>query len=420
MKTFALKKKDKDNVKRAPALAIQAFLLGIFSFNNAQALSLPLQSIISYECKHCHALSHEAINFAWPIEPNALFEEITHENISRKYVISTSFYALQSGNLVIQTQAPGAIIRITSLNRKLKLPKTLQIKNAQSQTFTLQDASSVISDSTDLKDTAFASYKGQTVGFQLKEEVGAGMITLNLPPEFATTQQISKKNSLLVHVYDKNASTFLCLQTDKARYGFGQKVYVNLNLQDKTINYPINQAQAFLIHPDGKKTALKLKSQSNNIYQAVIKLDSREIEAPGKNFEIIVDTSTFINGQEIKRQAHTLLSYAIPSASLQSINRYGLNAFSFIGQLKVATASRYAIEAILYARDAKHRRIPVQRVQSAAWLEPGDRNIYFVFDQPMKKTYQPPYELGALRLMDFNQLKPIYEYSLPIDLTNLP
>lgn len=396
------------------------FLLAMHAINPLEAMPLPLRPIVSYQCKSCHTLSREPVNFAWPLENNDFYEKISHETISRKYVIRTSIYQLQSTGVILQTQAPGAVIRITAVNRKFKIPAILQVQNNQSQTFTLQEATDVVSDSADLKDTYFnqSTGLGPSLGFQLKENIGSGQIILRLP-QGINLQQFNKRTTLLVHVFDKNASSSLYLNTDKARYQYGQKVNVNLYIRDKNINYPLNQLNAFLVGPSGEKTQLTLRNQSNNVYETALKLDAREIKAPGRNHEVLVEASTIVNGQEIKRQAHTFVSYAIPSASLYRINRFSAQPFGFVGHLKVATASRYAIEAILFARDEKKRRIPIQHVQSAAWLEPGDAALYFTFDKPLKKKYLPPYEIGYLRLIDFNQLKPIYEYLIPIDLNRL-
>ena len=219
-----------------------------------------------------------------------------------------------------------------------------------------------------------------------------------------------------IHVFDRNSSTFLTLETDKALYHYGDQLTVNLSLGNEAIDYPMDIVNASLVSPDGEVIPLIINSMDPDHYRAKLKLTS-EKNSQGENWYVEADVTSLLGTQTIKRQAHTAFSYAIPSASIKEISFLNAKKLSFSAKIDVATTSRYALQAVLFATDRRGKKHPIQIAQSAAWLIKGKNNLDFSFDSTLTSDYKAPYYLGYIQLTDFGQFKSVYEYNHPIKLT---
>lgn len=371
--------------------ALLSFITGVAS---THALQLPPKSILSYQCTHCPQLSHENLSLSWSIEDKPLRLSLAHEQISRKYYFLTTIEALKSG-VPIYTQAPGAIIRIiphtiTALN------PNFYIKTTTGRKLNLQQVSSLPLEKTK-----------KPLIFKIKSELGRGKFFIGVEEK----TQLSNASRVSVHVFDKNAPTFLKIATDKARYQHGDQLKLIITLHDERdkLTYPIESIKAMLITPNEDPIELSLHETGTNTYEG--RIDLLSYHASPEHSYIIVKAFTHLKNEIIYRQAQTAFSYALPSAAIQEILPNPQDAFSFSAQVAVSTGSRYALEAVLLGKDGQGKFHPLSFVQSASWLAPGIHKVSFTFDSHFKKDYNPPYYIGYLGLIDFGQLKPVYEYN---------
>lgn len=385
-----------------------AFLSALW-FTSAQSMTLPLQQVIPYDCKNCDSLSHEPLSMSWAAENKPLVHEVKHEQTSRKYQIKTSLEQLKKG-VAIHTQAPGAIIRISPVNPDSAIKPEFRIKNGSGLNLTLQDASSLFSKDKALENTVFA--RKTLALLQLKPELGSGEFILT-----SSTTPLNDEN-FIIHVFDKFSSTALTVETDKTRYHYGEELTATITLHDENKNCPIDLINASLVSANGEVTPLILDHVQGDVYQTHTNLVSDK-NSQGENWYIEVETATLFKTQTIKRQAHSAFSYVIPSAAIREIKKQTTGSLAFSAKIEVATGSRYALQAVLYGSDAKGEIHPIQTVQSAAWLAIGEQNLDFSFDSSLKTNYKAPYYLGYIHLIDFGQLKPVFEYDKPIALTKL-
>ncbi|CEK10314.1 DUF4785 domain-containing protein [Legionella hackeliae] len=384
------------------------FLVTTAWFTQSLAVTLPTQQIISYECAQCENLSHDDLNSSWATDDEPLNDDVMHQQTSRQYQIKATAQQLNAG-IAIHTQAPGAIIHITKAQSDSKTNPDFFIKTRQAK-LSMLEASSLFAQKDALKDTAFA---GQLVALQLKPELGSGKFILG-----SNTHLTGDDGQFIIHVYDKYAPTYLSVETDKGRYHYGDKLKVTIRLSDDELNYPIDEINASLINPNGEITNLTLEQVSDNLYQTQIDLQSDK-NSQGENWYIAVETTSLVEEETIIRQAHTAFSYVIPSAAISKIKPIDNKPLAFSAKINVATGSRYALEAVLFGSDSEGKLHPINAVQSASWLAPGKHVINFSFDSQQKTNYKAPYYLGYLHLIDFGQLKPVYEYNTPIELTTL-
>ena len=117
------------------------------------------------------------------------------------------------------------------------------------------------------------------------------------------------------------------------------------------------------------------------------------------------------------REAHTAFSYAIPSAVLREINPEISAPFTFKTTLDVATGSRYGIQAVLFVSDGNGHKTPIEVSQTSAWLAPGSQDLTLKFATPNKKLNAAQFSLGSIQLIDYGQMKAVFEYNdfIPIN-----
>ncbi|STY83189.1 Uncharacterised protein [Legionella quateirensis] len=63
-----------------------------------------------------------------------------------------------------------------------------------------------------------------------------------------------------------------------------------------------------------------------------------------------------------------------------SVKKLSSKPLTFVATLDVATASRYALQSVLYRKNGKGEVTPIETSQRAQWLEPGKQVIQFTFD----------------------------------------
>ena len=247
---------------------------------------------------------------------------------------------------------------------------------------------------------------------QLKPKLGFGTFTLR--------GKINDKNindSYMINVFDKFSLTYLEVSTDSLNYQYGNRVTGRISIQDEENEYSASQIEASLIGPLGQVTPMTITEKKPNQFEASALMDS-EMNDHGENWylEVTVD-ATFESGP-VKRNGHTAFSYSIPSAAINSIKKTASQPLTLEAKVNVASASRYSLQSVLYTKNNKGTLKPLETSQTGQWLEPGINTVQFIFDNSSQLADDSLY-LGSLRLIDYGQLKMVYQYSPLIQLTQL-
>ncbi|MBA2710379.1 MAG: DUF4785 family protein [Tatlockia sp.] len=398
---------------RLKALVFLALLLT--ESESALAYTLPNHATVkSYECLTCANLSHEKLSLAWPIEDSLLGHETLHEQSSRKYQIEVNLKQLQKG-VAIYTESPGALIHISSTKLHQNLRQEFHIRSAKGVKKSLKDASSLFSKEEGLKETAFAD---DTLAVsKLKKELGSGKFILTSPAN--AYKQAEENDRFIIQIYDSNSSSELNISTDKASYDYGEELKATIRLRSKNnLDYAIDSIAVNLIDPAGNKIYLDTKPLDKNTYQTNYKL-LLEKNAKGENWHIEAKVSGSVGKRTINRHTHTAFSYIIPSAAVREVSKSATGSLDFSARVEVAIDSRYALQAVLYGSDIAGQLHPIQTVQTASWLTLGLNNVKFSFDSNLRSDYKAPYYIGYIHLTDFGQLKPVFEYDKPIEISKL-
>ncbi len=379
-------------------------MMSAFCITQAQAFNLPRQPTKAYDCDVCASLSHENLQDKWGISSEPLNPKISNRQKSYSYREKVTLGELRKG-VTVATLAPGAVVRITPMQNKA-IPE-LKLKTPSNQLLSLKDASSLYSE-----DEAFGNVnmKHQTM-IQIKNELGAGPFTLK-----SLDKGSAASDSYMISVLDKFSTTYMQVETDAIHYQYGDQMTTTITLNDDDY-YNIDEIDVTLVSPAGDVTPLKLTKLKHNKYKATTTLLS-EVNDHGENWYVEADIITESGVNLIKRSGHTAFSYSVPSASLISVKKLSSKPLTFVATLDVATASRYALQSVLYRKNGSSQAKPVETSQKAQWLEAGKQVIQFSFDNS-NQFADDTLSIGYLRLMDYGQLKTVYQYNQPIKLTQL-
>ena len=349
------------------------------------AFDLPKQLIRSYECEQCNQLSHESLNHSWSISSNPLSSRISNRQKSYHYRKQVTSAQLRAG-VALSTDAPGAVIRITPL-QKQSMP-SLQLITSTKKQFSVKEASTLYKEDT------------QTF-FQLKPEIGSGNFILQ-------SNESKAVGTFLINVFDKFSASPLTIETDSVHYQYGDKITATISLGKYDL-CETDDINANLVGPQKQKIPLEFTETKANIFQATATLSS-EINDNGENWYVEADVVCGLSDELFSRTGHAAFSYSIPSATLLDIKKVASTPLTFETHVDIATASRYALQTVLFRKNEQGEAIPIETSQKAQWLEPGTQQMQFTFDN-VGQLKDDSLFLGYIRLIDYGQLKPVYQFN---------
>ncbi|MDR3443501.1 MAG: DUF4785 family protein [Legionella sp.] len=383
------------------------FLLSALSFSQAEAYTLPQHTTKAYDCEECIKLPHERLQTSWRIAEIPLNRATPTYQKSYSYNQRITAKQLRQG-VILSTRAPGAVVRITPLEKKA-MPE-LELKTPQNISMTLKEASTLYNQD-EVQDESLLTAMHHTM-MQIKPELGFGSFVIQ-----SKNTKAREANAYLINVFDKFSLIYLEVEPDSMHYQYGELFNATITLKDYDTTYSTNEISASLIGSDDKVIPLKLTEIKRNQFQAKTLLRS-ELNAHGDNWYIETEVVSEQDDGFLRRTARAAFSYSVPSASLISIKKTSSKPLSFAATIDVATASRYALQSILFSKNAAGEQIPVETSQSAQWLEPGKQTLKFSFDNSQQLA-DDTLSVGYLHLTDYGQLKTVYQYNQPIKLSQL-
>lgn len=384
---------------------IPLLVISTICASQALAYNLPKQVVKAYECSQCTQLSHETLKDSWPIEMTALQGSPSNTQQSYSYRKKVSAKQLQKG-VAITTSAPNAVIRITPLQDQ-SMPQ-LQLITANKKQYSLKEASSLHQENANFDDS-LKTATHQSI-LQLKPELGFGVFSIK-------TDETSDSGNFLISVFDKYSPAFLEITSDAMHYQYGDKVTATISLKNDVTNYDTQDVNAFLLGPQKQVIPMQLTEISPNVFKAEAVITS-ESNDRGENWYVEADVTGDVSGVFIRRNGHAGFSYSIPSASLLTVEKTSSKPLAFSVKTEVASASRYALQSVLFRKNDTGEITPLETTQTALWLEPGIQEIQFTFDN-IEQLEEDSLYLGYLRLLDYGQLKTVYQFNDPIKITLL-
>ena len=382
-------------------------LMSTLFISQAYAFNLPKHPIKSYDCEVCSQLSHESLHDKWSITNQNLDGTVSNAQKSFSYKQKVTLKQLKEG-VMVTTLGAGALIRITPLENKT-IPQ-LVIKTPANQLLSLKEASALYSHDDDLGDSLLAQQ--HQVMAQIKPQLGVGTFILK-----SKQHNAHDADAYMLNVFDKFSLTSLDVESDSLHYSYGDSLTATLTINGPDDYYTIDDVEASLVGPAGQVIPLKITEIKNNKFEATSVLNS-ELNDKGENWYIEASVISLHGEHIVKRTGHAAFSYSIPSATLLNVKKVSSKPLTFVATVDVATASRYALQSVLYKKTSSGHIKPIETSQRAQWLEPGKQVIQFNFDNSQQLSDDNLF-LGYLRLTDYGQLKPVYLYNHPVKLTQL-
>jgi hypothetical protein len=383
------------------------FLLVAFCCIQAHAYPLPQKLIKTYQCKECAKLPRNPLQANWALtKTSSLHSNLKVKSKSYSYSELVTAKQLQKG-VAISTHAPRAVISITPLQQN-SMPK-LEFITSQKRTVGLKEVSSLYAQDHALEEF---STEHQTI-IQVKPKFGYGTLIMK-----STLDTSNEANTYLLHVFDKYSLIYLQIEIDSLHYHYGDQFVAKISIQDPGNSYSIEDLSTELIGPDGQILPLNITELNPNQFEVSTTLTS-ELNTHGENWYIEAELIGMKKSGVTRRTVRAAFSYSLPSASILHLKKIASSPLTFVAILDVATASRYALQSVLFHQDTlTGKQLPVETCQSAQWLEPGIQKIKFSFDNSTRLE-DDTLSVGYFRLTDYGQLKTVYHYDHLIKLSEL-
>lgn len=333
----------------------------------------------------------QPVAMAWPMDPRAeLAAPAPHVAESREFWATVEADELRSG-FNLDTSAPGALVRLSPVGaasgqRAAMAVDPSQLRVLRDGRLLSQPASLRQRATTEQLRAAGMDVSDGTVVVQLEPALGKGRFQLQLP---------RAEGRYLVHVYEPTSDVVLRAQADRQRVLAGQAFEVSAELRQGIVGMRGASIEGQLVSPDGRSFPLAFRGG-----KARAQLPEDAGNGPGL-WEVQLFAGAASAGGPVQRDARTAIEVARPTARLAGGYAFDAAAVGFRLPVQVAAAGRYELRGVLYATSPAGRLVPVAQAHSAAWLEPGQRNLSLPFgpgNLPM--GYGAPFELRQLELKD--------------------
>lgn len=308
---------------------------------------------------------------------------------SREFWQDVDAAQLRAG-LSLALTAPGAVVRISPQASSRSAPldvRQLEISRDGQRLDNTSVVGSVIS-ATDRMHGAVEFPEGSSA-FRFSETAAPGVYTL---------RSAQASGRYLVHVFDAGSSVSLSAQAARDTFFAGESFAATVRLEGASVQ----SIAGTLRSPDGQLQEVDLVARGDGSHAVQARLNLPALGASQGLYELHVGAASGRAG-ELRRDVRTAFAIAAPTANLGgtiSQNTESRTGLAFDVGVQVGTSSRYALEAQLYVDGA-----PFATAQSAAWLEPGNRQLTLRFEPALFDKGQPArYEVRDLRLVDQAQL----------------
>lgn len=376
--------------------------------SQVSAFNFPEQKIRAYHCEEaCEKLEKERIQDSWKISDHDL--EHRHQPILKSYSYKKTvrFQDLQQG-VEIPTFGPGAVIRIYS-SKQQPLP-SLHLLTPKGKELSLLEAAS--QHSVDPNGTLRSLGSEHQRLLQINPDIGQGMFLLKSK---APAKKEQNEDRYVISVYDKYSNLYVTVETDKDNYQYGDKLVATITANSGFFS-DIEEASATIIYPDGEKSELNLEKRHSHqfIAETTVKYDKNP---RGANWYIEASVSGLNDNSLYTRVGHSAFNYAIPSAKLLELKKLGSEHYQL--RMESAIAARFALNAVLFYKDAQGNPHPFRMIQISDWMNGEDKINFEITAEQLDGHAPDKVAIGYFHLIDYAQLRTVYHYDSLIELNTL-
>ena len=343
--------------------------------------------------------AREAVSFSWalPADRPLAAAPVPFTAESREYWLRVSGADLGRG-VRLPTTAPGALIRLSpqpGAGGTAPRLEDIELRDAGGRSFPAGRGVAALASAEALA-AAGADFEPGTAAFLVREELGAGALTLG----WAAAEP---RATYIVHVFDRASKAVLRLSTNRPFYLDGDRLVLEAGISLAGARLALEQVTGFAVSPAGRAWPLRFARQPRGTYRAELRLDAREAAQPGL-WQVEIQAGGRRDGFEVLRNARTAFPCAVPTARFSGDVELGkASGLSLTLGVEAATPGRYEVRGILFGTNPATGGLePFAAAHSAAWLETG-RGVLALEVEPSilaGSHLKPPYEVRQLELRD--------------------
>lgn len=347
-------------------------------------------------------IDHAPVQVSWALSAQQPLQSRPQafQRISRHYLVDASGAELERG-VAIPLSGPGAMLRISPRDHGSAPLNAGQVHiTAHGRRSSAAHVSSAMAASQVMARAGMPMQSG-SVAMRLDRNIAAGTVQVDAR---------GARGHYVVQVTEPQSPFALKLAANHDTRLAGQPLELHAKLDQPGTAATLDAISGVLEAPDGWSTDISFSPRPDRSYVASVVPPAEHAGQRGL-WQVHVFASGHDGQRELLRDATNAFAAVRPTARLngmfaQRANGAGQDMNFDIG-IEAATASRYAISAVLYGHNADGQLQPAVYAQSADWLKPGkDRHISVRFDAAAiaKSGLTGPFELHNLRLDDQVQL----------------
>jgi hypothetical protein len=336
------------------------------------------------------AIERKPVAFGWALDPGAEVAAVApFVAQSREWWTEVDATQLRKG-VQIDTTAPGAVLRLSPIGKAPAIaPASLQLVR-DGKAIAPAAAFAQRADAAQLQAAGFDAGAGAAVA-QVSPALGSGRFQLQLA---------SAQGRYLLHVFEPRSDTVLVAGAGRQQVLAGQGIEVAARLESGGKARAGTQLGGILVSPSGRTVPLVFVPSRDGGARAAARVPADAMSEPG-----LWEAQVFAEGTDgtlrLQRDGRTAFAVAQPTARLAGSYRFDRAGFGFALPVVVGSPGRYEVAGTLFATGSDGVSRPVAQAASAAWLEPGQRQLVLAFDRThVPLGYGAPYELRQLTLKD--------------------
>jgi len=352
------------------------------------------------------AVARQTVAVSWALAPDAALDlsSPAFEASSREHWFHVAAGELAAG-VALEVGSAGAIVRLSPLGDEARGdvaalavdPRELEIVDAQGVRHRRGEGLARLADEAAL-DASGVDFPAGTSAFRLRAELGDGPFTLVAP------RLAGSSGRFLVHVFEPESAVRLTLATDRPSYLAGERIEVAVALGADSRAFGLVGVDGAIAAPDGRRIPLRfVAAKAGAGWSATAVLPESVASARPGLWSLEVAARGADGARVVRRNARTAFGLAAPTGRLTGeARRRAKDGLGLAFGVEIAAPGRYELRAVLYGRDRAGELRPAAVLDSAAWLEPGRRELELVADRATLDAIalEGPWELGDLRLVD--------------------
>lgn len=335
------------------------------------------------------------VRFTWPIDQAAddLTPAAPHRAESTGFTRTLTRAALHRG-VSVPVSHPGALLKLSPRPGRTLTAESLVVVDPRGRVHTIGDG---------LRRAGSDAH-----AFTLDPALGTGTFVVRGAAD----------GDVHLDVRERGSDIVLAVQAATDVVLLGDSVRVHASVVRGAQVVPGARFTGRLVDPSGRERGALARGRDGDLHAA---LPTRAEASPsGALWTLEVTADATVDGLAVRRSVTTAIAVTVPTARLTGAadvdEAHGVRVDL---ELDVASASRYAVTAVLHGTNREGASQPIAVSQSADDLAPGRRRLTLEFDAAAiaASGMRAPFELRDLRLADQGRMSVLHRQARGLPVT---